>query len=85
MAKPGESFEIKLDVQNCKQEDITVELVDNCVVIHTRKCQPDDNSIVARKFSKRTYHVEVSKYDPSTLHYEIVDGMLSLQIQPKKA
>lgn len=82
---PGECFEIKLDVQRCKREDITVQFVDDCLVIQTRKCQPDDNSIVARKFSKRTYPIEMSKYDKDTLEYEFDDkGMLKVQIQPKK-
>jgi Hsp20/alpha crystallin family len=82
---PGECFEIKLDVQRCKREDITVEFVDNCLVIQTRKCQPGDNSIVARKFSKRMYPIELSKYDKDSLQYEFDDkGMLNVQIHPKK-
>lgn len=82
---PGECFEIKLDVQRCKREDITVEFVDDCLVIQTRKCQPDDNSIVARKFSKRVYPIEAT-YDKKSLHYEFDDnGMLKVQIYPKKA
>ena len=82
---PGECFEIKLDVQRCKREDITVEFIDNCLVIVTRKCSPDDNSIVARKFSKRTYPIELTKYDKDTLKYEFDDdGMLKIQILPKK-
>lgn len=85
-AMPGECFEIKLDVQRCKREDIVVEWLDNCLVIHTRKCKPGDNSIVARKFSKRTYPVELSKFDKETMHYEFDDkGMLNVQIHPKKA
>lgn len=82
---PGECFEIKLDVNRCKREDVTVEFVDNCLVVQTRKCQPDDNSIVARKFSKRVYPIEMSKYDKETLHYEFdQNGMLKIQILPKK-
>lgn len=82
---PGECFEVRLDVNRCKREDITVELIDNCLVIQTRKCQPDDNSIVARKFSKRMYPIELSKYDKDTLHYEFdQNGMLKIQILPKK-
>lgn len=83
---PGLSpFEIKLDVQRCKREDITVKFVDECLVVQTRKVQPDDNSIVARKYSKRTYPVELSKYDKDSLHYEFDDhGMLNIQIQPIK-
>lgn len=82
---PGECFEIKLDVNRCKREDITVEFVDSNLVIQTRKCQPDDNSIVARKFSKRTYPIELSKYDKDSLHYEFDDtGMLKIQLLPRK-
>lgn len=82
---PGECFEIKMDVQRFKREDIIVEFVDDCLVIHTRKCAPGDNSIVARKFSKRTYPVELSKFDKETMHYEFDDkGMLNVQIQRKK-
>lgn len=81
---PGECFEVKLDVQKCNKEDITVTFDDNCLVVQTRKCQPDDNSIVARKFSKRVYPIELTKYDKSTLHYEFDShGMLNIQIQPK--
>lgn len=81
----GDCFEIKLDVQRCKREDIKVGFVDDCLVIQTRKCQPDDNSIVARKFSKRTYPIELSMYDKDTLHYEFDDkGMLNVQIHLKK-
>lgn len=82
---PGECFEISLDVQRCKREDITVEFVDNCLVIQTKKCQPDDNSIEARMFSKRTYPIELTKYDKDSLHYEFDQkGMLKIQILPKK-
>lgn len=83
---PGLSpFEIKLDVQSWKREDITVKFVDECLVVQTRKVQPDDNSIVARKYSKRTYPVELTKYDKDSLQYEFDDhGMLNIQIQPIK-
>jgi Hsp20/alpha crystallin family len=82
---PGESFEVKLDVQKCKKEDITVSFDDNgCLVVQTRKCLPGDNSIVARKFSKRVYPIELSKFDKSTLQYDFDDnGMLNIQIHPK--
>ncbi|KAG5681126.1 hypothetical protein PVAND_010586 [Polypedilum vanderplanki] len=64
-------FEINLDVQRCKREDISVELQDNCIVVTTKKCNPDDNSIVARKFSKRTYPLNIlQKYDKESLRYE---------------
>lgn len=82
----SECMEIKLDVQRCKREDITVEFVDNFLVIQTRKCKPDDNSIVARKFSKRIYPIELTKYDKESLKYEFDDkGMLNVQIYLKKS
>lgn len=82
----SECFEIKLDVQRCKREDITVEFVESSLVIQTRKCQPGDNSIVARKFSKRIYPIELSKYDKDTLQYDFDEkGMLNVKIYPKKS
>ena len=47
---PNSSFEINLDVQRFKREEVSVELLEDCIVVNTRKCEPDDNSIVARKF-----------------------------------
>lgn len=81
---PVNCFEITLDVQRCKKEDIVVQFVDDCLVVQTRKCNPDDNSIVSRKFSKRKYPIETDKYDKDSLHYEFDEhGMLKIQIQPK--
>lgn len=81
----GDSFEIKLDVNRCKREDIKVEFVDDCLVIQTKRCDPEDNSIVARKFSKRKYPIELSVYDKESLHYEFDDkGMLNVHIHQKK-
>lgn len=81
---PGECFEITLDVQRCKREDITVSFVDGCLEVQTKKCALDDNSIVARKFSKRKYPIELSKYDQNSMKYEFDDhGMLKIQIYPK--
>lgn len=80
----GNYFEIKLDVQSCKREDITVMFIDDCLVVQMRKCEPDDNSIVARKFSKRVYPIELSKYNKDSLHYEFDGhGMLNIQVQPR--
>lgn len=78
-------FEVKLDVQRCKREDITVTFVENNLVVRTRKCQPEDNSIVARKFSSRVYPIEMSQYDKDTLHYEFdQDGMLIIHVYKRK-
>jgi hypothetical protein len=80
-----ECFEVTLDINRCKREDITVEIIDDCLVIQTRKCKPDDNSIVARKFSKRMYPIEMSKYDKESLQYEFdKNGMLKINIKPKQ-
>lgn len=81
---PGKCYEIKLDIQRCKREDIAVELTEDCLVVQTRKCAPDDNSIVARKFSKRTYPIDLNVYDKNSLHYEFDDhGMLNITIKPR--
>lgn len=78
-------FEISIDIQRFKKEDITIELNDNCIVVNTRKCQPDDNSIVARKFSKRMYPINTQIYDKDSMTYEFGNnGMLKIQIFPKK-
>ncbi|CAG9806131.1 unnamed protein product [Chironomus riparius] len=83
---PNNSFEINLDVQRCKREEVTVELSGDSIVVNTRKCAPDDNSIVARKFSKRTYPINLQMYDKDSLIYEFnKDGMLKIQIFPKKS
>lgn len=77
-------FEVKLDVQQFKKEEITVRFIDDCLVVQTRKCDPDDNSIVARKFSKRVYPIELSKYDSESLHYEFDDkGMLTIRVHER--
>lgn len=81
---PGESFQLKLDIQRCKREDITVEMDGNCLVINTRKFDPEDNSIVARKFSKRMYPIS-DKFDKSTLKYEFDEnGMLLVRIERRR-
>lgn len=81
---PDSCFEIIMDVQRCKKEDIVVSFVDDCLVVQVRKCNPNDNSIVARKFSKRTYPIETDKYDKDSLHYEFDEhGMLKIKIHPK--
>jgi hypothetical protein len=78
-------FEITLDVNRCKREEISVELLDNLIVVHTRKCQEGDNSIVARKFSKRMYPIDLDKFDKDSLKYEIdAGGMLKIQLFPKQ-
>lgn len=82
---PNSSFEINLDVQRYKREEVTVELSEDSIVVNTRKCAPDDNSIVARKFSKRTYPINLQMYDKDSLIYEFnKNGMLKIQIFPKK-
>jgi hypothetical protein len=61
-----------------------VEVTENSLIVQTRKCQPGDNSIVARKFSKRTYPIDLTVYDKNSLHYEFDDhGMLNISIKPK--
>lgn len=83
---PDSCFEINLDIQRYKREDITVELLDNLIIVNTRKCHPDDNSIVARKFSKRTYPINLQLYDKNSLSYEFgTNGMLKIQLFPKKS
>jgi HSP20 family molecular chaperone IbpA len=79
-------FEINLDVQRCNRDDVSVELHDNCIIINTRKCSPEEeHSIVARKFSKRTYPLETVNYDKSTFRYDFdKNGMLKIQIFRKK-
>lgn len=82
---PNSSFEINLDVQRFKRDEVSVELLEDCIVVNTRKCAPDDNSIVARKFSKRTYPINLKIYDKDSLIYEFdKSGMLKIQIFPKK-
>lgn len=82
---PDSCFEICLDVQRCKREDITVEILDNSIVVNTRKCNPDDFSIVARKFSKRVYPINTDKYEINSLKYDFdKNGMLKIQISPRK-
>lgn len=82
---PGaKCYEIKLDVQRSNRDDIKVEVSENCLIVQTRKCEPGDNSIVARKFSKRTYPIDLEVYDKNSLHYEFDDhGMLNITIKPK--
>jgi HSP20 family molecular chaperone IbpA len=81
---PGECYEIKLDVQRCNRDEIAVEVTENSLIVQTRKCHPEDNSIVARKFSKRTYPIDLNVYDRNSLHYEFDDhGMLNISIKPK--
>lgn len=76
-------FEIKLDVMRCKREEICVELNQNQIIVTMRKCKLGDNSIVARKFSKRIYPIDLNKFDKESLIYEINDhGMLKIQINP---
>lgn len=80
-------FEINLDCQRFKREDITVELLEDCnlIVVNTRKVNKDDNSIVARKFSKRMYPINLTQYDKDSLVFNFDEnGMLKIQIFLKK-
>ena len=83
---PNCCFEVMMDVQRCIREDITVEVLDNCLTVNLRKCASDDCSIVARKFSKRIYPLPLDvEYDKDSLKYEFdKNGMLRIQIFPKK-
>lgn len=78
------SFEISLDVQNCRRDEIQIELKEDCIVINTRKVNKDDNSIVARKFSKRTYPIELKNYDKESLTSHFENGMLRIKILQNK-
>jgi HSP20 family molecular chaperone IbpA len=85
MSDSAGCFEINLDVQRFKREDVNIELQENCIVINVRKVKEDDNSIVARKFSKRTYPIELNKYDKNSFVSELKsDGMLKIKILRKK-
>ena len=82
----SECFEVKLDVQRCKREDIVISFIGDCLVVQMKKCSPDDNSIVARRFSKRIYPLNLDKFDKNTLQYKLCDdGMLTIQVQEKHA
>ena len=84
MTKNSGSFEISLDVQNCRREEVQIELKEDCIVINTRKVKTDDNSIVARKFSKRIYPLEIGKYDKESLTTHFENGMLRIKISQKE-
>lgn len=84
LSSPVDGFEVALNVQNFKPEEVSVQVVDNNVIIEAKHDERnEDGSYVSRQFSRRfTLPENCSIKDiASTLS---ADGILSIRAPPKE-
>lgn len=72
------SVSFALDLPGVKQEDLSVEIVENLIHIKAERKTTTSSYSINKSFSVS------EKYDPSTLSAHLEDGVLTLTAQPYK-
>ena len=73
------SISFALDLPGVKQENLSVEIIDNLIHIKAERKTKTSSYSVNKSFSLPEY------YDPATLEAALEDGVLTLTVQPKKS
>lgn len=84
MSNPEDGFEVALNVHNFKPEEVSVQVVDNNVIVEAKHDErSEDGSYISRHFSRRFTLPEncTIKDIASTLS---ADGILTVRAPPKE-
>lgn len=83
-SNPNDGFQVALNVENFKPEEVTVKVVDNTIIVEAKheERSEDNESYVSRQFSRR--YILPNEYNikdvVSTLS---ADGILTVKVPPK--
>lgn len=84
LSNPKDGFQVALNVENFKPEEVSVKVVDNTIIVEAKheERSEDNESFVSRQFSRR--YVLPDEYNIKDVVSKLsADGILTVKVPPK--
>lgn len=84
LSNPKDGFQVALNVENFKPEEISVKVIDNTIIVEAKheERSEDNESYVSRQFSRR--YVLPDEYNMKDVISKLsADGILTVKVPPK--